>query len=52
VVGSVLNFHMVSTAVGGRPILFNTGLDPMPYLPCVLYAVPQKGSLKIYFNLF
>jgi hypothetical protein len=43
----VLNFHMVGTAVGGRPILFNTCLDRLSYLKCVVYALPYKGSLNI-----
>jgi hypothetical protein len=40
VVGPVLNFHMVGTAVGGIPVLCNTFLDRMFYLPYVAYAIP------------
>jgi hypothetical protein len=46
-VGPVLNFHMVGTAVGGRPILFNTCLDRISYLTYVVYSLPYKGSLNI-----
>jgi hypothetical protein len=44
----VLYFHMVGTAVGGRPILLNTCLDSMSYLQCGVYAVPKKRSLNIF----
>jgi uncharacterized membrane protein YqaE (UPF0057 family) len=40
VVGAMLNFHMVGTAVGGRPILLNICLYPLSYLPCVVFDVP------------
>jgi hypothetical protein len=40
VVGPVLNFHMVGTAVGDMPILFNIHLYRLSYLLCVVYHVP------------
>jgi hypothetical protein len=47
VVGPVLNFYIVGTAVGGRPILLNTFLERLSSPPCAVYAVPSKGSLNI-----
>ena len=48
-----LNFHTVGTVVLARPILFNTCLDPLSHLPCVVYdALTEKRTLNIFCNCF